>query len=86
MTAVYAPEGNTTEDRTTELAARVLVWILLGAILLILLVAVATVAKSLLAVVAGATTLVALAALGAAVILALRVVRLEERVKQLEQR
>lgn len=84
--SAYLQDGALAEDEPVDdLAVRVLIWILISAILLILLVAIATVAKSLLGLLAGATTLLAVVALGGAGYLGLRVMRLEERVRALER-
>lgn len=82
--SAYVDELSAVESTTPELAVRVLIWFLIGAIFLILVVAVAAVTKSLLTLIAGATTLLALIAVAGVAYLAHRVVRLEARVKALE--
>lgn len=83
----YAEEHpNQDEAPVNDRAVRVLVWLLIGAILLILLVAVVAATKSLLTLIAGATTFLAMVSLAVAAILAVRVIRLEERVHALEAR
>ena len=86
MSEAFPGDTATREEQpVTDVAVQVLIWVLIGAILLILVVAMAIVAKSLLALLAGATTLFAVIAVALAVYLGVRVMHLEERVVELEK-